>query len=319
MATTTAATADSLNRHHVAYDNNIRQILRNGVEFEAALTPVVCERTYSAPNVSHGDVIQAYQSGFTPKNDVTFDAVESTLQSMKIDIQYTPDEIDQFRDQWKTEWDELGKSRLDYTFPKWMYSTVIMPKITEELANISFNGQRVAPTVGQPGVTIEAADGFRKRVNDWVTDGSLTPIATGAIVQNTAVAQVEDFINSLPIAYRKASGIVYMSFTNKQKYLYDYRAKFGHGVGLGGNENRECMIYGTTKKIVALQEMEGTDAMFFSPAGNVICGKKRGQANMPVIRWQEFERVLKGLAEFDRFWSVKYKEELFVNDQFGFV
>lgn len=316
MAVTTAATADSLNRHHVAYDREIRQILRNGMEFEGALTPVVCERTYSAPNVTHGDVVQAYQGDFTPSNDATFNAVESTLQTMKVDIQYTPDDIDQFRDQWKVEWDERGKARKDYTFPMWMYNNVIMPKLIEEMANISFNGVRVAPTAGTPGASIASADGFRKRVQDWVTAGDLTPIATGALVQNTMVAQVEDFVNSLPIAYRKQSGTVYMSFTNAQKYLYDYRAKYGYAQGLGGNENMSLSIYGTTKKIKGLQEMEGMDGVMYAPAGNLICGKKRGQASLPQIRWQEFDRVLKGLSEVDRFWSVKYLEELFVNDQF---
>lgn len=316
MAVTIATTAASLNRHHIVYEREIAQEIRLEAEFENNMRRVPCEDTYCAPNVEQGELLQAYQGTFTPKNDVTFDEVNWTLESIKIDIQFEPADLDDFRKTWKYEWDQLGGPfRKDYTFPKWLYKNVMMPKIKEELATLSMDGVRVAPTVGTAGNYLDSATGFKKHVLDYTASNDLVPIPTGPILPATAVAQVEDFVEALPLKYRNKKGFIDCSPEVAKLYLYDYRAKYGYAAGVSGNENMSYDIYGTKMRLRPSQELSGMDALLYTPEGNLITGRKIGQAELPAIRWEEDKRMLIGMCEMDRFWGWKYHNTMFINDQ----
>jgi len=319
MAITIAATADSLNQHHVVYKNEIVQALRQGLEFESRFNAVPCEYMYSPPNISVTDLVQPYQHAFTPNNNETFDAVESILQPIKIDIQYTAEELEKFYDKWAVNWFELGdgKNPLEWTFPRYMWNEVILPKVIEEMNSNSWSGVYAAPTPGTAGNSVDSVDGYAKKIADAITAGDLTPVNTGAFVATTMVDQIEAWCDALPVPYRDAAGDIYMSKTNAKLYWRDYRANFGTGAGVGNNQNPDLRVDMTNKRVVGIAAMEGSDRIFFSPevTRNHIYGVKRGQSLLPMIRWEPFERTLKGMAEFYRFYSFEYWGHLFVNDQ----
>jgi hypothetical protein len=314
MAITIASTAAALNQHAVLYAPDISQKLRVGLVTEENLTAVVAERTYAAPNAEVNSLVQAYQTGFTPNLTANFDAVENTLQNLKVDIQFSAADLDQYYDSWMVEWDERGKSRLEYSFPKYLYEQVMLPKIVEDLElRCAYKGVYAAPTPGTAGTPATAVDGLGKKIADAITANILTPIATGALSASTMVEKVETFCDGLPLPYRDMPGDIYMSPSWAIQYGRDYRNTFGTGNGL--NINTGLLVDHTGKKIVPLPSMEGTSRMIFSPKGNLIFGIRRGQQRLPVIRWQEFERTLKGLAEFSRFYGVKFWGHVHVNDQ----
>jgi len=310
------AAANSLNLHQRVYDKKINQVLRLGMETESKMSQVRTMHTHVAPNAEVQDIIQAYQCDFTPNLSVDFNAVENTLQRIKIDIQFECEDLDQFYDSWMAEWVEDGKERDQWSFPHFVYQEIVMPKVTENMETISFKGQYVAPTAGTPGVTINAVDGLRIKLANAVTAGDLTPIPTGALVESTMVDQMETFCDALPLSYRNLSGDIHMSHTNARKFLRDYRTQFGTGNGILGNENSGLRIDATNKRIVGLASMEGTDAILFTPKRNLVVGRRIGEPVLPKIRWQVFERKLKGLAEFSRFYGVKFYGNTFINDQF---
>jgi len=318
MAVTIAGTAASLNRHAVLYNKDIQQVLRQGLEFEKVLTPRACDNTYSAPNASMSDLIQAYQWEFTPKGDVTFDAVENKLQKIKIDIIWTADDLEAFWDSWMVEWHEIGKDEKQWTFHKYLYQEVMLPKILEELNHNSYNGTYLAPTPGTAGLSINSVDGYGKKIADAITASDLTPYPTGALVAGTMVNQVESWCDSFPVLYRDKPGDIYMSPTHAKAYWRNYRANFGTGNSNMGNENNALKIDATNKRIVPIAAMEGKDRLIFNPSAtkNMIWGTRRRFPTYPVIRWKDTDiRVIKGTAEFYRFYGVNYWENLLVNDQ----
>ena len=316
MGVSIKATADSLNIAHRLYSSEIQQAFRQGLVLENLMTPVQADRVYVDPFVDVTDLIQAFQCQFTPKGDFTFDNEENWLQPMKIDIQFSCADLEEFRDSWMAQWVEDGKSRTEWNLPRYLISEVVQPKVIEELElKISYKGQYVAPTAGTPGLTINAADGLGTRIAAAITDGKLTPIVTGALTAATMVEQVEAFVDAIPIPYRDLPGDILMSPTRARQYARDYRASFGTGNGVLGNENANLLIDYTMKKIVAVPAMEGSDRIIFAPKGQLIVGYKKGTPRFPQIRWQEFDRTLKGLAEFDRFYGVRNWSKIFVNDQ----
>lgn len=316
MAINIATAAASLNLHHRTYDTMIQQKARIGMKTEAALSVQPTDRTYVAPNVEVTDLVQAYQKGFTPSGDLDFNAVENTLQKLKVDIVYETDDLDQFWDKWLLKVDELGKSRLQYTFPDYMYQEVMLPKIIENMElKVAYKGVFVAPTAGTPGLTLNACDGLGVKIAAAITAGSLTPIATGALVASTMVDQLESFCDALPEPYRDMPGTILMSTNNARRYWRDYRNKFGTGNSNMGNANEQLNVDATEKRIIGLPSMTGSNRIIYSTPGNLMYGLKRGGSYLPQIRWQEFERTLKGLAEFHRFYGVRFWANTFVNDQ----
>lgn len=316
MAITIAATADALNQYATTYSKDINQVYRLGVEFENGLSRVLTDQVYVEPNVDVTDIVQAFQCQFTPKGDAVFDSVENRLQPMKVDIQFSCDDLNKFRDSWMAEWVEDGKSLLDWTFPKYLYNEVIMPKIMEEIElKISYKGSYVAPTAGTPGLTINSADGLGTKIAQAITDGLLTPVPTGALVASTMVEQIEAFVDAFPLNLRSRAGEIWASPTRVRQYFRDYRGEFGTGNSVSGNENLDFSIDGTNIKLVPKAAMEGSNRLIFAPKGQLIVGSKKGTPFYPVIRWQEFDRTLKGLAEFDRFYGARHWANIVVNDQ----
>lgn len=312
-----AGTADTLNRHAVAYAPTINTSLRTGLEFEEMLTVRACDNTYSAPNATVAEIIQQYQWQFTPKGQVDFNAVENKLQKIKIDIQFTADELEVFWNSWKVEWHEIGRNPIEWSFPRYLYETIILPKALEEMNKNAYSGIYAAPTAGTAGVSASSVTGYAKVIADAITATDVTPIATGAFVANTMVNQLESFCDGIPQPYRDLPGDILISATNSRSYWRDYRDKFGTGNSNMGNDNNDLRIDATNKRLVPVVGMEGSNRIIFNPssAKNMIWGTRTGFPVYPSIRWEADERVLKGLAEFYRFYGFEYWEHVFVNDQ----
>lgn len=317
MSVTVDNAAAGLNQFAVTKAQMIQQKLRTGLEIESLFSARACDNTYSAPNATAGEILQAYQWQFTAKGDVTLDAVENKLQKIKGDFVITADDLEKFWDTYMVEWHEIGRDPMEWSFPRYLYEQVFLPKILEEMNYNAYNGTYAAPTPGTAGNSINSVDGLAKKIADAITASDLTAYATGALVAGTMVNQVEAWVDSLPDPYRNAPGAILMSNTNAINYARNYRASFGTGNGVAGNENNDLRVDYTRKRIVGLTAMEGSDRIIFSPEtqNNLIWGTRRGYPTLPTIRWEKRQRTIEGSFEIYRFYGVEFWDHLFVNDQ----
>ena len=314
MGATIAAVAANLNRHQAQFNPKIAQQYRDMVQLEKYLRPQSCLHTYVSPTATASDFTQAYQPGFTPKGDVEFGEVSSTLQRMKLDIQFTAEQMDAFFDRYMSEWIETGKSMLEWTFPKSIYEEIIMPKIREEWVLIAGQGVRQDPTIGTPGVTINSCDGLLTNIDADITDGNITPIVTIASTAASQEERVRGFVRSLPNAVRSRAGYILTSPQVADEFFDNSRDLYGRGTG-NGSDDETLRIANTNKHLVGIPEFAGTNRLLFveKAQSNFVLGNRIGKPLMPVIRWQEFERTLKGLAEFERFYSYDHYEKVFIS------
>lgn len=318
MAVTLAGTSAALNQFAVQKATTIQQTMRQSLEFENVLPVRATDNTYSAPNASPTELIQPYQWQFTPKGDVTIDAVDNKLQKIKVDIILTADDLEKFWDSYMVEWSEIGKDEMEWSFPRYLYDNVYLPKILEEMNTNSWSGSYTAPTPGTAGASVNSVDGYKTKIEDAITASSLTAYATGAFVASTMVNQIESWIDLLPIPYRDAPGLIFMSNTNAKMFYRDYRDKFGTGNGVAGNGNEELRVDMTQKKIVGMNNMEGSNRIIFYPTStkNMIWGTRRGYPTYFNLRWKDTDvRTIKGTAEIYRFYGFEFWDHLFVNDQ----
>lgn len=311
------AAVDTLNRYSTTYSNDIKQKLRTGLEFETMMTPRAADHTYSAPNVTATELLQPWQSAYTPKGSYAFSAVENELTKIKLDHTVTADDLEVFWDSWKVEWNEFGKDPMTWSFPRYLFEQIFIPKLQEELNKIAWAGEYVAPTPGTAGGYLTSVDGYHTKIKDAVLAGDLTEYATGALVEATMVQQIEDWIDSLPVPYRDRPGQIVMSKTNAKRYYRNYRSEFGYGAGVSGNSNEELRVDATNKTIVGLDAIEGSNRIFFSPAtlNNVIWGTRRGFPTYFNMTFEQDTRNIKMFGDIYRFFGFEFWQHLFVNDQ----
>jgi hypothetical protein len=319
MAITLDSAVAALNRYSLVYNTEIIQKQRQELVTEQEFTLQPCENSYAALNVEQTDMIQAFQCAFTAKGDTSFSGNEFKLQQMKVDIQYSCADLEKFFESYMVEWYEPGIERTEWGFPKWWYANVYLPKWKEEMElSVAYNGEHVAPTSGTAGLTINACDGLGTVIADAIDDSKLTPIAVGSFTATTYVDVVNDFISQLPFLYRNKGGRIYMAPDHVRGYAADFLERYKTTVDPRTmvGEKVEFPVPNSNFMLVGLPSMVGKNRMIYSGRPrNIKVGVRRGQPMVPVIRWQVFERTLKGLSEFHRFYGVDYWPELFVSDQ----
>ena len=319
MSITIAGAAANLNRYAVSYSKNINQAMRKGLFFENVVNARSCDHTYTAPNATATDFFQPYQSGWTPKGGVDFDELSTTLERQKVDYAVDADDLDKFWNAWKVEWGEVGKDPKEWGFVRYFYENFIIPKASEEMATNSWSGIYAAPTAGTAGASAASVTGLGKRFADAVTASRVTPIATGALVATTMVAQVEAFIDAMPAPYRNKAASIVMSSTNATKYFDDYRAKFGTGNSVL-NPNNELRIDGRNKRVIGTDLMDGSDRIFVlfddPMMKNYFWLSRTGFPSFPTIRfYQSGVREIQMTMEGHRAYHWEYDEFVFINDQ----
>jgi len=314
-----AVGAADLNQYQVRHKEGLRDKMRQGLELEGYLPYVSCDYAYAVPNATPSNVIQPYQAAFTPVNTDTIDSVENRLQNLKVDLEFDALQLEKFFNKWKSNWFELGKSPIEWSFPRYMVQEIIWPKMTEELNWLSYNGDYAAPTAGTAGAYTTSVDGFKIKIEDAITASKLTPVASGSFTGSDIRAKLEAWIDGFPIPYRNAPGTVFMSVTNATRYYRNFRAEFGWGAGNINNENKTLDIdgYAGRKRIMPLASMEGSNRWIFVPDGvqSMIVGTRTGQPVFPELRFEAFERKLKCMGEFSRFFGFEHYNDVIVNDQ----
>jgi hypothetical protein len=319
MAVTIENTATAFNRYVATFSPEVITKTRQGLVTESFLGKRVADHTWVGRQASIGNLIQAYQCNFTPNNNESFDEERTPLQKMKIDLQWSCDDMDNFFDTFMNEWDETGSGKRpdEWAFPRWVYTNLVVPKMIEEMElSLVYKAVRVAPTPGTAGALTGACDGLGKKIADAITASRITPITTGALTSVNAVDKVKTFIAGLPELHRSTAGNIYMSPTNA-RYVADilldtYKT----------NANIDPMaditklrVPNTNKTIVGLPSMEGQGRIIYSNRENMVVVRRRGEAAVPVMRFESFERTVKGLCEFHRGYGFEFGTEMFVNDQ----
>lgn len=311
------AAADNLNRHVTTFKSEVQQAFRVGMEFEGMLPFVQADKVYSAPNVSMGDLVQPYQARFTPNNTETFDEVTNTLVPIKIDLEFSEEQLMTLYDKWAPMYAEAGKEQKSMTYYQYIINNLVAPVYQENMNDLSYNGVFVAPTLGTPGAVRDSADGFKKKIEDAITASKLTPVASGSFTSSDIRSKLEDWMRSMPIAVRGKGGTVYMSDTNARNYYYDFRGDFATATWANLQAAGGMTIDGFPVKVVGVKSMESSNRWIFIPdnAQNMICGTRRGYPRDPQFIFDADLYTLRAKAVIYRFYGFEYWNKLFVNDQ----
>lgn len=323
MAITIDSAVAALNRYCITYKKDINTRTRQGMVTENYLTPRTAMDSYVAPSANTtGDILQPFQCDWTPRFSVNFSAEEIRLQRIKLDIEFTCDDLEQWHEKWMCDWGEFGsgKNMTEWSFPRYIVEKELYPKITEELEYMSYNGAYAAPTAGTAGAYLTAVDGLKTKIAAAITANKLTPIAVGASTATTYYAKVKSFIDQLPNVYRVKGGTIFMNPDDVRAFQQDvYAQGFANHVGFSAptcSDASEACVPFTNFKLVGLPSMIGSHRMIYSARpDNLIFVRRKGEPVLPKLTWESSKRTLSAWGEFHRAYGFEYAAELFVSDQ----
>ncbi|MEH0153733.1 hypothetical protein V6R21_06265 [Limibacter armeniacum] len=314
-------TTDLVAQYGTYYDgkdkrDRLYELVRVKSETDMVASSITIEENeYQAAESEFTEILQGFQKGWTPKGALTFKPRPIKLGNFKIDVEVFPDDL-------KNTWAEFltglePAERTQWPLVRWMLEKHIMPKIQEdwELKEV-FGGVKTAINAGTPSAAGANIDGLRKQINDGITAGDITPIATGAAATDPVafVDQIEAFVDAIPQEYRDKPMELVMSKDLAKRYARGYRAKYMTGVVVGGESRLE--VVDTNITIVGVPSMIGSEKWFCTLKWNLKkIMRNKGNFNSPQVTKGENPR---GVQIYSDWWmSIGFliPEIVFTNDQ----
>jgi len=221
---------------------------------------------YVGMSSSTTEVMQPFQSGWTPKGTTTFTPFINDVFRSKVD--FLIDNIDEIVGSWLIFLHDETKDRKDWPLVKYIVEFELIPRIIEEQNVAMCRGVYLAPTPGTAGDAIDTMNGLQTIITDQITATTITPIVTGSVSASTGVDRFETFADGIDSKYSDKGGVILCSKTLERYYKQDYRATFGSTNDPAAKNNTALDHYNI--KIVGLEGWGTSQRMVFSQNGNLL-------------------------------------------------
>ena len=222
----------------------------------------------------HDRVVQPYQSAFTPISSLEFKPHTIPLYKVKIDLELLPDEL---IETWVAFLEGEGIDRKSWPFVKWYIANEVLPQSLEDWEmNEVFAGVKAAIIPGTAGAAGTSTNGIKKIINDHITAGDITTIATGALSSDpeTFVGQIESFMEAISKLYWKKKMKLAMNEDRHQLFLRGMDLKYNVNFLKQADMERVRFFKAS---VFACPSMVGSDKIWCTPQGNAVCYVKYGQ------------------------------------------
>lgn len=276
-------------------------MLTQGLETPKWCTPVKTDDTiFRLGKLTMGDIVQAFQKSWTPKNPAAFTPNELRLYKFKIDEELTPDDIEAT---WLGFLGSDSVSRKDWPLVKFLIEHPeqgIIAAINRDMEMKEYgNGEATDVTPGTAGVTGKTMNGLIKLLTTGVNADTINSVNVAALHKDSIFDQVELFVDGISEIYQNVSMPVFMSPKWAKFYHRDKRVQ-----GFYSFSSEAEIKAGITGKIdfmpqfvVPLPSLSGSDVIFSTPKANLIHLTKKG-ANKTNFKLEEYRRVVSILADW---------------------
>ena len=311
-------TAAGLNQFMTRYSPQVHQKMKQGLEFETLIPVVNADYAYTGQDIVTSNVVQPYQSAFTPNNTEVYDGIDNRLRPLKVDVSFTAEQLEKFFSRWQAGWFTPDPEQTRPLYAAFIINNFIIPQALEDLNRASWAGEYAAPTPGTAGNYLASVDGFKKGIATQITAGRIEPITVGSVFGSDMVEYVREFCGLIPEPYRYKQGKIFMSKTNAQAYADKYQVKYPTRIVTEASPDQLYLrVDHFNKTIVGVTAMEGSNRIVcvFDNAPSMIYGTRTGYPQYFQFRFQPFDRVLKCMAEIYRFYGFETCQHLYVSDQ----
>lgn len=263
-------------------------------------------------------IIQPFQKAFTPIGTTTFKPNSFDLFKLKIDLQETPDDLEDSYLGFLADVEELDRSK--WPFVRWWMEFQVMPKKEEDLESVEyFNGVFATPTPGTAGDAGTSMDGLEKIISAYNTAGR-TNVGNGAISIGTPATdaadwctQVEEFAAAIPSQFRKKIDYIFMSLDLELRYKQGKREKYNMQYQLS-NDLYNIEDY-PNMKVRGLESHAGSELIWATIPGNRIRPIKKASLAQTMLVQQFAPRVMSAYSDWWEVLNFEVPEFIFHGDE----
>ncbi len=226
------------------------------------------ETRYRMANFKTGSVLQPFTTEFNPISNVEFIPNQIDLQKIKVNVRFTPDEIE---DMW------LGfmsgnttRNKKDWPIVRFLMEEYIAKQIGED-RELKMVYKGVRDNSGSTPAT--CLDGIQKLLKDGAQKSEY-PInvisGIGQLDADSIFDQIEAFDESLPDLYRTHPVTIFVSPKWFRAFMKDRRAQTFYQLRNENDLDTAIDFTGGRHRLAALPSMEGTDDLWATVNDNLL-------------------------------------------------
>lgn len=258
-------TVSALAAYGGKYEKKIFSSLRNSLDLlkDTTVIPGI-KNKLNLTKLTVGDGVRAYREQFdADDSDLNYTARVIETFLLKRDLRINPLK---YRETWMSEIMKTGVNPQDLPFAQYVYDQ-IAKQVGSEI-----NDNAYLAVKGDGSTVAKTFDGLGTIIAKEITDGNLTPIATGAATATNAVSKAELMMKSMPVVYRNNGFDITCSYAFWDLYQEDYRERYKKYIE--PNPNGEFFIDSTKKKVKMkpVTWLGSSGRLIASPVENLITG-----------------------------------------------
>jgi hypothetical protein len=249
-------------------EKRLRSLLTQGRQLPGYCTPMPTDETiFRLANPTFLSLVQGFQKTFTQKGGAEFKPNEIRLYHMKIDDEFSPDDLTATWLGFLASMDE--PERKNWPFVKWVLENYYKKQIDQDMElNEYYKGIYETPTTGVAGVNGKSMTGLQKQLQNGVAAGTINSVNIQALAPATIFDQIELFTDGISEVYSGIAMNVFMSQYWYKKYMQDKRAQ-GFFTKYNANEIDGNIDF-TPLNVKPLACMAGTNDIFCTPKENLL-------------------------------------------------
>ncbi|MBQ6155795.1 MAG: hypothetical protein IJK22_04255 [Bacteroidales bacterium] len=270
-----------------------RALIQKAVTLEKYATHKrLTDDIYEMANDEFQPVLQSFRVPFEPKGGVKFHPNKIVLQHIKVDLQFSPDQI---IDSWLGFLEGEGVKREQWPITKYMIEIYLKQQIDyDREVNAVYYGVR-----NDAGTTPSACmDGIRKHLIDGANSQYPVNVISGIrrLQPDTCFDQVEAFSKKIKGIYRNVPIIICVSQDYERCFLENKRANGFYW--LHGPEDLNASVDFTKQVVMGLPSMgEECGDMFAFVRGNLLWCTRKDKFNFDVQKSDRYVKVLSDWRE----------------------
>lgn len=276
-------------------ETNIHDTLRESFDDMNDFTVVETEDTVLREvNTAYAEVLQSFQTAFTPKGAITFTPKAIPLYNVKVDESFYPDAL---KSMWISFLTSNNLDRTTWPFVRFFIEKYVMGQIMADLSKNLYAAVYAAPTAGTAGASSASFTGLKKIINDAITAATITTIATGtpSATAATWAGQVETFNKGIPELYWDKPMTIQMSRALALRYKEGRRTKYNSNYAQVAEQMAVQDFEQNT--VVGRGSMVGVSKIWATPKMNAIMAFKGG-SNKQIVEVEKVDRQVKVYTDF---------------------
>lgn len=252
-------------------------------------------------------VLQRFQKAWTPIGNTTFTPTAIPLQPLKIDLEDTPDDIEE---SWLGFLASKKLDRKEWPFIKWYLTNALIQADQDLELNEIYGGVTGTITPGTATAAGTSLKGIKLQINEMDTAGTGSKVVLGAVPTTDGkllVEYIQDLVNGGGRLLKNQLDFVFVNEDLHDLFRDGMREKYNINYEQVA-DNKITRLRNDNIQIVGLPSMVGSTKIWSTPEWNRQSGFKK-PGNEKIFKVETVDRKVKAFTDYYKgfgFWISEY-------------